>query len=79
MTMSLFHYLYAYGYSTVDSENIVSLYYKNGIDIAAKSIIDWDDDTHDYTGELKDVIRQWEIETALDSLICDADMSLVYD
>ena len=58
--ISLAEHLYNYGYSTEDSKSIDEEYNKGGIDSAVFVIADWDCSKHDYSGELVDVISDWE-------------------
>ena len=61
--ISLKQYLIEYGYREDDAAKIIKAYLKNDIAGAVetfKNMFFWaDDETHDYSGELRDVILEW--------------------
>ena len=63
MTEELCEYLFKCGYNFEDSEEIHVAYYDGGIDAAVEKFSWADSDTEDYTGELREHIRDWQVES----------------
>jgi hypothetical protein len=59
MKEELVEYLVSKGYHREDAEGINEAYCSGGIAPAVEKFRWADDDTHDYTGELKEVITRW--------------------
>jgi len=62
MIEELRDYLIRYGYNGEDADEIHDAYYDGGIEKAVKSFQWADDETHNYSGELLDVIEDWQKE-----------------
>ena len=60
--LSLEEWLYRYGYGRTIARAVANVYYTKGPEEALRVIVDWDDTKHDYTGELRKAIKQWEKE-----------------
>lgn len=60
--MTLYDHLIFYGYNAEDASEISDAYYDYGLE-AAVDVFSWaDDETHDYTSELRDEIMKWQKE-----------------
>jgi hypothetical protein len=59
-TFPLQTFLRSQGYHLEDAKRIANDYFLCGLGAAINVVEDWDDDTHNYTGELCDVIHQWK-------------------
>ena len=47
------------GYLFEDADLIARKFYWDGLGAAVDVVNDWDDETHNYTGELCDTIHEW--------------------
>jgi hypothetical protein len=62
MIEELVEYLIRDGYQEGDSNEIHDAYYAGGIDAAVEKFRWADEEDHDYTGELREVIKKWQKE-----------------
>ena len=62
MIEELVEYLIRYGYNEEDADEIHNAYYIGGIKGAVDKFRWADDETHDYTSELKKIIEDWQVE-----------------
>lgn len=60
MTETLQSYLFKCGYGDEDADEIAHQYHESGIESAVKRFEYANDYEHDYTGELRYYIREWE-------------------